>query len=288
MILEMQAAGQVTSSLRQEIRPVKREEKVDVSREETKVKEEAVKAETLKDSTRETFKVNDTHEKYETKISTMQVVDSKLAKDREILSKMKELVETTDFDSLTREEKVDVQEKLIKYVDDINKISLNTKFKNKTLLDGSYKDSDTDNNRIEVKIARVDSQTLGLSVDNISKLKLDSVRVAGENYMPPYTFDVTKPSGASTALSVIGTAISKIDSYRREVTIDIGKLSRYPECLEMDQKAYSQEQAKIRNAEYARRVVAQLQNSIRAQILEAQRSQVVNASESVVKLFMNS
>ncbi|MCQ2978578.1 MAG: hypothetical protein MJ245_02145 [Clostridia bacterium] len=281
MILEMQAARVEQSTLVQEVKSSK--PKVI----EAPKREDVITLDKLDDKVVETIRKNDVHTKYQEKITALQIADGGLSKDREILTKMQDLVKNTDFDSLSRDEKVEIEEQLIKYVDDINKISINTEFDGKPLLDGSYTDSDTDNNKIEAKIERVDSQTLGLSVDNISKISLESVRVAGESYMPPYTFDVTEPAGASTALSVIGTAISKIDSYRREVTINISELTRYPECLELDQSAYSAEQAKIRSAEQARRQVEQLQNSIRYQISQAQHSQKIVASDNVIDLFIH-
>ncbi|MCQ2910726.1 MAG: hypothetical protein MJ244_00920 [Clostridia bacterium] len=282
MILEMQAARlDEIRSVQKVDTNFKPKEKVE------KVETESIKAETIKSDIKSTYQTNDIHKKYEAKISALQMADSGLSKDREILTKMEDLVKNTDFTALSHDEKVDIEEKLIKYVDDINKISINQEFDGKPLLDGSYTDSDTDNNKIEVRLERVDSQTLGLSVDNISKVSLDSVRIQGESYMPPYTFDVTEPAGASTALSVIGTAISKIDSYRREVTINISELTRYPECLELDQSAYSAEQAKIRSAEVARRQVEQLQNAIRYEINLAQRSQKIEPNRNVVDLFLN-
>lgn len=279
MVLEMQAA--------------KLENKPDINltRTEVKVKSEmiqevdvAAEADIKTDVTQaKTFKVDDVIKNYETKVSTLQEAVKAYDKDKEILTKMKDIVETSDFENMTREEKVDTMETLIKYVDDINKVSINTKFENKTLLDGSYADSDNDNNS-KVELERVDSQTLGLSVDNISKVSLDEVRVAGESYMPPYSFDVTDTAGASTALSVIGSAISKIDSFKRDAMIKIESLTQYPECLELDRSEYSARQADIRNAESARRLVARIQNSIRAQITQAQTLDLASARSEVERL----
>ena len=230
-----------------------------------------------------TYRVDDEIKKYETKVSTLQEASKAYAKDKEILTKMKEIVETSDFENMTREEKVDTMETLIKNVDDINKVSLNTKFEDRPLLDGSYADSDNDNNS-KVELERVDSQTLGLSVDNISKVSLDQVRVAGESYMPPYSFDVTDTAGASTALSVIGSAISKIETFQRDAMIKMESLTKYPECLELDRSEYSARQADIRNAESARRLVARIQNSIRAQITKAQSQDLAAARSEVERL----
>ena len=279
MVLEMQAAKLERNA---NVTPVKTEVKVksDMIQEVDVPAKQEIKTDALK---ARTYRVDDEIKKYETKVSTLQEASKAYAKDKEILTKMKEIVETSDFENMTREEKVDTMETLIKYVDDINKVSLNTKFENRPLLDGSYADSDNDNNS-KVELERVDSQTLGLSVDNISKVSLDQVRVAGESYMPPYSFDVTDTAGASTALSVIGSAISKIETFQRDAMIKIESLTKYPECLELDRSEYSARQADIRNAESARRLVARIQNSIRAQITKAQSQDLAAARSEVERL----
>lgn len=279
MVLEMQAAKLERNA---NVTPVKTEVKVksDMIQEVDVPAKQEIKTDALK---ARTYRVDDEIKKYETKVSTLQEASKAYAKDKEILTKMKEIVETSDFENMTREEKVDTMETLIKYVDDINKVSLNTKFENRPLLDGSYVDSDNDNNS-KVELERVDSQTLGLSVDNISKVSLDQVRVAGESYMPPYSFDVTDTAGASTALSVIGSAISKIETFQRDAMIKIESLTKYPECLELDRSEYSARQADIRNAESARRLVARIQNSIRAQITKAQSQDLAAARSEVERL----
>ena len=279
MVLEMQAAKLERET---NVAPVKTEVKVksDMIQEVDVPAKQEIKTDALK---ARTYRVDDEIKKYETKVSTLQEASKAYAKDKEILTKMKKIVETSDFDNMTREEKVDTMETLIKYVDDINKVSLNTKFENRPLLDGSYADSDNDNNS-KVELERVDSQTLGLSVDNISKVSLDQVRVAGESYMPPYSFDVTDTAGASTALSVIGSAISKIETFQRDAMIKMESLTKYPECLELDRSEYSARQADIRNAESARRLVARIQNSIRAQITQAQSKDLAAARAEVERL----
>lgn len=279
MVLEMQAAKLERET---NVAPVKTEVKVksDMIQEVDVPAKQEIKTDALK---ARTYRVDDEIKKYETKVSTLQEASKAYAKDKEILTKMKEIVETSDFDNMTREEKVDTMETLIKYVDDINKVSLNTKFENRPLLDGSYADSDNDNNS-KVELERVDSQTLGLSVDNISKVSLDQVRVAGESYMPPYSFDVTDTAGASTALSVIGSAISKIETFQRDAMIKMESLTKYPECLELDRSEYSARQADIRNAESARRLVARIQNSIRVQITQAQSKDLAAARAEVNRL----
>lgn len=287
MVLEMQAA-KIDSRLKQTVSKVDVEsfklnncKKIDTRLERIENDNVEIKLNKEKVSTIEKHEVTIDCEE---KVSTLQVVKDALDKDSRILEKMEKLIKESDFENMTREEKVEVQEKLIHYIDDINKISINTKFNDKELLSGSYK-SNNDNN--EIAIERIDSQTLGLSVDNISRLTLDSVRVAGESYMPPYSFDVTNAAGAGAALSIIGSAISKIDSYKRQVIIDMNSLTRYPEILELDRAIYSEEQMKIRNADSARRMVAKIQNSIRFQISKVQRTQTVKASTGMIDLFIN-
>ena len=287
MVLEMQAA-KIDSRLKQTVSKLDLEKvKLNVINKQEKRLEEIKDNDIEIKLTKEKVSTIEKHEltvNCEEKVSTLQVVRDALEKDTEILNKMQRLIEESNFENIEHSEKVEIQEKLISYIDDINKISINTKFNDKELLSGSY-ESNNDNN--EIAFERIDSQTLGLSVDNISRLTLDSVRVAGESYMPPYSFDVTNAAGAGAALSIIGSAISKIDSYKRQVIIDMNTLTRYPEILEFDRSTYNEEQIKIRYADSARRMVAKIQNSIRFQISKVQRSQTVKASAGIINLFMN-
>jgi len=213
----------------------------------------------------------------ESDISVFQVSNNALDEDLKILKDIKEQIVKTDFDSLSREERVNIQEDIISKIDVINKKSLSTKFEGKNLLDGSIEKLGNG-----MKLHRVDSQTLGLTVENVSKLKLDDIRVQGESYVPPYSFDISTVGGSSTALSVINVAISKINDITIEYKKNINELMQYPEILELDRSEYCDNVNKIHDIESARRIITKLRSSVSSKISETQNLQRMKKFDKII------
>lgn len=151
-------------------------------------------------------------------ISLIQTAEGALNESHSILQRMRELSVQASNDTNTTEDRTAIQEEINQLTSEVDRISTDTEFNTKTLLDGSFSGSfqigANSGQTTKVSIGAMSSNALGLT----GGVKLNTVAGVAANKLAEgtYSVDGTKVTDAK------GNEVGKIDAGTGEITLADG------------------------------------------------------------------
>jgi flagellin len=148
-------------------------------------------------------------------ISVVQTAEGALTETHSILQRMRTLsVQAANDGGLSTEAKSNIQDEMDQLTSELDRIASTTNFNGRALLDGNYDYSFqvganvSDSDKINVKIAKMDSESLGVNALNV---KAGAQVTGGTAEVWTSTGDVAFSSGSSDQLTVGGKTYSLKD-----------------------------------------------------------------------------
>lgn len=184
-------------------------------------------------------------------LSMLQTASGGARKIESNLQRIRELSVQAGNGTLTNEDRGAIQSEVDQLKEEINRISEDTQFNKKNLLNG---DIDSSNGGVEIQAGSNEGQTLNASVADLSTsaLGVDSV-------------DVATASGAEDAIEAVDDAISNVSSEQSNIGTTANRLTESINVNEITRNNMEQSRSKIRDTDVANASVERTQASIRTQ-----------------------
>lgn len=159
--------------------------------------------------------------------SVLQTADSALNEVHSILQRIRELSVQAGNDTLSDNDKHQIQLEVQELLDEIDNIGQNTTFNNKPLFSGSFKQLDEDDNVVHEHgrfMVRIGQNKDNLMYMNIDRLSTDALNL--------HDVDVSVENGASDALERISSAIDQVSVMRANIGAYENRLMHTSSVLE--------------------------------------------------------
>ncbi|WP_438767261.1 flagellin [Kushneria sp. TE3] len=181
-------------------------------------------------------------------ISAAQTAEGALGQVTDNLQRIRELTVQSQNGTLTATDKTSIQDEIGQRLSEIQRVSEQTQFNGKNLLDGS-------NNTLKIQVGANDGQTIDLSMVNVST-------AAGG--LDIATFTVSGATPTATPLATIDAALAKVDSARSTLGAQQNRLQSTVEGNATTSTNLSAAMSQIKDADYA----TEVSNMSKAQILQ--------------------
>ncbi|MDO5520754.1 MAG: flagellin [bacterium] len=232
-------------------------------------------------------------------ISMVQTAEGALAQTEDILQRMRELTVQGANDTYVDEDRKAIAEELKALRDEVNRISSDTEFNKKKLLDGSLTD-------VQLQVGGNSDQRISFSVGNMSAsgavLVLDTVLgtlgiPAGDSAdampdaVPPTGDDGAPQEGNygtsddwSTALDGLDAAISQVSTQRSQLGAVQNRLEYTIANADNTSENLQSAESRIRDVDMADEMVKYSKNSILQQASQSMLAQAKNSTQGVLSL----
>jgi len=203
-------------------------------------------------------------------ISLLQTAEGGLNETQNILQRMRELAVQAANDTLTTNDRTSIASELNQLSSEIDRISSNTDFNTKKLLDGSLSSGG-----LTFQIGASASQSLNITIATASAAALT---VDGGN------IDVDTAANASTTISNLDDAIAAVSTQRSSLGAYINRLQHTITNLSVQSENVNAAKSRISDLDMAKEVVNMSKNQILSQSATAMLAQANSTSQSVLGL----
>ena len=166
-------------------------------------------------------------------ISLIQTAEGALNETHSILQRMRELAVQSANDTNTDTDRAELQKELAELTEEITRISSNTEFNEKNLLDGSVTDGFT------FHIGANEGQSIKLEIGSMS---------AGE--LGVEAVDISDQASADAAITTIQTAIDNVSSERAKLGATQNRLEHTINNLGASSENLTAAESRIRDVDY--------------------------------------
>jgi flagellin len=239
-------------------------------------------------------------------ISLMQTAEGALNETHDILQRMRELAVQSANDTNTVSDRGEIQKEVDELAKEITRISNDTEFNTKKLLDGQG------GNSLTFQIGANENQTMSLSIDAMDAFSLGVAADTGtatENAKATATgagadtilgtaddiaglaatttggLDVsTNAAAATAAITTINEAIEKVSSERSKLGANQNRLEHTINNLGTSAQNLTSAESRIRDVDMAKEMMNQTKNSILAQASQAMLAQSNQIPQAVLQL----
>jgi flagellin len=191
-------------------------------------------------------------------ISAAQTAEGALGQVTDNLQRIRELTVQSQNGTLTDTDKASIQEEIGQRLSEITRISEQTQFNGKNLLDGS-------NNTLKIQVGANDGQTIDLNMVDVG---LDALKTdASAAGMTGFTVEgdaTTSPPATENPLATIDAALQYVDSARSTLGAQQNRLQSTVEGNSTTSTNLSAAMSQIKDADYA----TEVSNMSKAQILQ--------------------
>ncbi|WP_438767258.1 flagellin [Kushneria sp. TE3] len=188
-------------------------------------------------------------------ISAAQTAEGALGQVTDNLQRIRELTVQSQNGTLTDTDRSSIQEEIGQRLEEIQRVSDQTQFNGKTLLDGT-------NDTLKIQVGANDGQTIDLSMVNVSTaadgLNIENFTVATVDGTGAAVTPTTDP------LATIDAALAKVDSARSTLGAQQNRLQSTVEGNATTATNLSAAMSQIKDADYA----TEVSNMSKAQILQ--------------------
>jgi flagellin len=219
-------------------------------------------------------------------ISLMQTAEGALNETHDILQRMRELAVQSANDTNTAEDRVEIQKEADELAKEITRISNDTEFNTKKLLDGQGGSS------LTFQIGANEDQTMTLSIDAMDAGSLlvgnagaAAATGAGGDAVATGALDLSSTSAVATAaITTINEAIEKVSSERSKLGANQNRLEHTINNLGTSAQNLTSAESRIRDVDMAKEMMNQTKNSILSQAAQAMLSQANQQPQAVLQL----
>jgi flagellin len=184
------------------------------------------------------------------------------------------------------------QKEIENALDTIDRISKNTRFADRNLLDGSNSGTfqigtfqDTPENQIATARGQINSQTASIALPNVATNELAKGVQNNSGFASLADIDVTAEGGAQSAMAVVDQAISEVTTHRGNLgAFQKNTLESNLTSLRVATENLTAAESNIRDADVAVELAAFTRNQIMTQSATAQVAQANAMSQNVARL----
>ncbi|WP_312470761.1 flagellin Hag [Neobacillus sp.] len=210
-------------------------------------------------------------------ISFIQTAEGALNETHEILQRMRELATQSANDTNTNTDRGELQKEVDQLAHEITRISNNTEFNTKKLLDGTA--------NVTFHIGANAGQSINLAIKTMDANALGVANgTSGANATVTSGIDITTQSGANTAITAINTAIETVSAERSKLGAYQNRLEHTINNLGTSSENLSAAESRIRDVDMAKEMMNQTKNSILSQAAQAMLAQANQAPQAVLQL----
>ncbi|AHZ17545.1 flagellin Hag [Bacillus velezensis] len=204
-------------------------------------------------------------------ISLIQTAEGALNETHSILQRMSELATQAANDTNTTSDRAELQKEMDQLSSEVTRISTDTEFNTKKLLDGTATD-------LTFQIGANEGQTMKLSIN-----KMDSESLAVGDATKGIDIS-TSAEAASTALTTIKTAIDTVSSERAKLGAVQNRLEHTINNLGTSSENLTSAESRIRDVDMASEMMEYTKNNILTQASQAMLAQANQQPQQVLQL----
>lgn len=200
-------------------------------------------------------------------ISLIQTAEGALNETHSILQRVRELSVQSANDTNTDADRKELQKEVAELTKEVNRISTDTEFNTKKLLDGAGVSSAV------FHIGANKDQAITLSIGNMgaASLAIDAV-------------DISTQTGANAAIASLDTAIASVSSERAKLGANQNRLEHTINNLGTTSENLSAAESRVRDVDMAKEMMNQTKNNILAQASQAMLAQANQQPQAVLQL----
>ncbi len=215
-------------------------------------------------------------------ISLIQTAEGALNETHSILQRMREIVVQAATDTNDKDNDRDALMNEIKQLtDEIQRISKQTQFNGKDLLDGTYEAA---GNELVFQIGANESQTIKLAIRDMGVVGLGIGELETDGTVKTYTIDVKDETKFSDSIQAIDSAITKVSEERSKLGAYQNRLEHTINNLNTSAENLTAAESRIRDVDMADEMMEYTKNNILAQAATAMLAQANQAPQSVLQL----
>jgi flagellin len=219
-------------------------------------------------------------------ISLIQTAEGALNETHDILQRMRELAVQSSNDTNTGDDRKALQNEVDELAKEITRISSQTEFNTKKLLDGQGGTS------LSFQIGANTSQTLSISINAMDAASLGVTATGGGSAATSVAaatttsgIDISTAAGsASAAISTIDAAIQKVSNERAKIGANQNRLEHTINNLNTSSENLTAAESRVRDVDMAKEMMNQTKNSILSQAAQAMLAQANQQPQGVLQL----
>ncbi|MEK6589863.1 MAG: flagellin [Nitrospinota bacterium] len=212
-------------------------------------------------------------------ISIINTAEGALSQQASMLTRMRELAAQASTGSVGSTERQTIQREFAALRDEIDRITTVTEFNGQKLVDGSLSSSISATNQIVIQIGFKSTSNDRINLNTtIDLTSMDSTGLAIQN------LSVTAAAQALTALSSIGSAISKVTDARGRLGAVQNRFTYTIANLQTSSENLQAAESQIREADYASEISTFTRNQILVQASTAILAQANLVPQTVLQL----
>ncbi|OZQ78134.1 flagellin [Paenibacillus odorifer] len=202
-------------------------------------------------------------------ISLIQTAEGALNETHSILQRIRELSVQSANDTNTDTDRAELQKEVAELTTEITRISTDTEFNTKKLLDGAGVSGAV------FQIGANTGQSITLSIGDMS---------AGVSGLGLQSVAIGTQTGANAALSTLDAAITKVSAERAKLGANQNRLEHTINNLGTTSENLSAAESRIRDVDMAKEMMNQTKNNILAQAAQAMLAQANQQPQAVLQL----
>lgn len=202
-------------------------------------------------------------------ISLIQTAEGALNETHSILQRIRELAVQSANDTNTNEDRAELQKEVTELTTEITRISTDTEFNTKKLLNGSGVSNAV------FQIGANTGQAIKLSIGDMS---------AGKSGLGLQSVAIGTQVGANSALAILDSAITKVSAERAKLGANQNRLEHTINNLGTTSENLSAAESRIRDVDMAKEMMNQTKNNILAQAAQAMLAQANQQPQAVLQL----
>jgi flagellin len=217
-------------------------------------------------------------------ISLIQTAEGALNETHSILQRMRELAVQSSNDTNTDTDRTELQKEVNQLASEITRISKNTEFNTKKLIDGSA-DSANGGTAFNFHIGANSDQSLTLDIADMGAVAL-GVATAGANPAtdPDIAISIANQSDANTAIDTINGAIETVSAERSKLGAYQNRLEHTINNLGTSAENLTAAESRIRDVDMAKEMMEFTKNNILSQAAQSMLAQSNQQPSGVLQL----
>lgn len=199
-------------------------------------------------------------------ISLIQTAEGALNETHSILQRMRELAVKAANDTEVTEDRGAIQNEIDQLASEVDRIATTTQFNTMNLLEGSFTGK-------KLQIGANKDQTMDIAIDD---MKATSLGINGLDYKTQ--------TGASTAISTVNKAITKVSTVRSKLGAIQNRLEHTIANLDTSSENLQSAESRIRDIDMADEMVTYSKNNILQQAAQSMLAQANQTTQGVLSL----
>ncbi|AJS60371.1 flagellin N-terminal helical domain-containing protein [Paenibacillus sp. IHBB 10380] len=200
-------------------------------------------------------------------ISLIQTAEGALNETHSILQRIRELSVQSSNDTNTDDDRKELQKEVTELTAEITRISTDTEFNTKKLLDGAGVKSSV------FHIGANTNQNIKLTIENMGAVSLGISSVA-----------IGSQTAANAAIKTLDAALTKVSAERSKLGANQNRLEHTINNLGTTSENLSAAESRVRDVDMAKEMMNQTKNNILAQAAQAMLAQANQQPQAVLQL----